>query len=102
MTSQPRAVWLTREQRDRYADYLAAQAIYTSFAQQEMDAIVAAWDAAPTNPAEAVYRVALSFNTEDADEDATPAQREVADMLAEAVLGALGGFAPTPPGNPNA
>lgn len=43
MSDQTRAVWLTREQRDALDDYL-------EFNQR----IVAAWDAAPADPAEAI------------------------------------------------
>lgn len=79
MSDQPRAVWLTREQRD----------------DMEYDAvhidIVAAWDAAPADPAgpHGVVRVAITNAYYDA-RNAGETMETAADRARDAVLQALG------------
>lgn len=66
-----RPVWLTREQRD----------LLTRWRYRELDEIVAAWDAAPADPAEAIDRVLTSLSGD--------LHRERIEQR-EAVLAALG------------
>lgn len=88
MTDQPRAVWLTREQRDLLTQVL----IYLpNHHGDQLREVIRAWDAAPADPVEAAARKLEELHGIGSSLD-----------KARALLRALGGFAPTPPGNPNA
>jgi hypothetical protein len=79
MSDQPRAVWLTREQRDVIGKLDASGYVPIRFLRVA-DEIVAAWDAAPADPGEAVREALEPYLPIDEDYPRAVAAAVLADL----------------------